>query len=110
MAYVAAQVEFGYGPEPSPSIPTEGAPQPTTNETPASGEVPESIPAGPSARPTAAQQRAINEMGNAYGCHTCGAKTPGTKSGNWVGDHQPSTALNTSGGPRSPLAEGSGIV
>jgi hypothetical protein len=63
-------------------------------------EVPESIPAGPSPRPTAAQQRAINEMGEANGCHTCGAKSPGTKSGNWVGDHNPSTALNPSGGPQ----------
>ena len=62
--------------------------------------VPESIPAGPSATPTAAQQRAINEMGNAHGCHTCGATTPGTKSGNWVGDHQPSTALNPPGSPQ----------
>jgi RHS repeat-associated protein len=60
-------------------------------------EVPESIPAGPSARPSPAQQRAINEMGEAHGCHTCGAKTPGTKSGNWIGDHQPSTALNHQG-------------
>jgi hypothetical protein len=62
--------------------------------------VPESIPAGPSARPTSAQQGAINEMGEAHGCHTCGATTPGTKSGNWVGDHQPSTALNAAGEPQ----------
>ncbi len=41
-----------------------------------------------------AQQSAINEMGEAHGCHTCGADSPGTKSGNWVGDHQPETALN----------------
>jgi len=60
--------------------------------------VPKSIPAGPSARPTAAQQRAINEMGNTHGCTTCGATSPGTASGNWVGDHQPSTALNPPGG------------
>jgi RHS repeat-associated protein len=66
----------------------------------ATTEVPTSIPAGPSARPTAAQQKAINEMGDAHGCNTCGATTPGTKSGNWVGDHQPPTALNTSGGPQ----------
>ena len=32
--------------------------------------VPEEIPAGPSARPTAAQQSAINEMGEAHGCST----------------------------------------
>lgn len=68
--------------------------------TPNAPEVPTSIPAGPSARPTAAQQAAINQMGDAHGCSTCGATTPGTKSGNWVGDHQPSTALNTSGGPQ----------
>lgn len=59
-----------------------------------------SIPAEPSPRPTAAQQKAINDMGKAHGCHTCGVKTLGTKSGNWMGDHQPSTALNTSGGPQ----------
>ena len=62
--------------------------------------VPESIPAGPSARPRAAQQSKINEMGDAHGCSTCGATSPGTKSGNWVGDHQPPTALNTTGGPQ----------
>jgi RHS repeat-associated protein len=66
--------------------------------TPNAPDVPTSIPAGPSARPTSAQQTAINEMGDAHGCHTCGATTPGTKSGNWVGDHQPSTALNPPGG------------
>ncbi len=64
-------------------------------------DVPTSIPAGPSARPTAAQQRAINEMGDAHGCSTCGATTPGTTSGNWVGDHQPPTALNPPGGDKS---------
>jgi RHS repeat-associated protein len=61
-------------------------------------DVPTSIPAGPSARPTAAQQRAINEMGEAHGCNTCGTTSPGTTTGNWVGDHQPPTALNPSGG------------
>ena len=67
----------------------------------ADSSVPTSIPAGPSARPTTAQQGAINEMGDAHGCSTCGASSPGTKSGNWVGDHQPPTALNTSGGPQT---------
>ncbi|MBK9588203.1 MAG: RHS repeat-associated core domain-containing protein [Sphingomonadales bacterium] len=56
-----------------------------------------SIPAGPTARPTAAQQRQINELGRANGCHTCGSKAPGTKSGNFVGDHQPPTKLNPPG-------------
>jgi RHS repeat-associated protein len=62
--------------------------------------VPTSIPAGPTARPTASQQRAINEMGNAHGCSTCGSSNPGTTTGNWVGDHQPPTALNPPSGPQ----------
>jgi hypothetical protein len=45
-------------------------------------------------RPTKAQQGAINEEGNTHGCHTCGATTPGTRSGNWVGDHQPPSSQN----------------
>ena len=57
----------------------------------------ESIPAGPSARPTAAQQREINRMGQANGCHTCGTKSPGTKKGDFIGDHQPPTKLNPPG-------------
>ncbi len=68
--------------------------------TPSTPSVPESIPAGPSARPTGAQQGAINEMGEAHGCHTCGTSSPGTKSGNWVGDHQPPTKQNPTGGPQ----------
>ena len=76
-------------------------PSPGSTAAPTSGgtsNVPESIPAGPSARPTAAQQREINEMGNAHGCSTCGATNPGTQSGNWVGDHQPPTTQNPAGG------------
>lgn len=47
--------------------------------------VPEEIPAGPSAHPSAAQQSAINEMGEAHGCPTCGTRTPGTKFGSrWL--------------------------
>lgn len=61
----------------------------------------ESIPAGPSPRPNAAQQRQINGMGQRNGCHTCGTKNPGTKSGNFVGDHQPPTKFNPPGGQQS---------
>jgi RHS repeat-associated protein len=68
--------------------------------TPKAPTVPDSIPAGPSPRPTSAQQSAINEMGNAHGCSTCGTTSPGTKTGNWVGDHQPPTALNPKGSPQ----------
>jgi len=50
------------------------------------------LPAGQ--RPSAAQQREINDQGGANGCHSCGAMNPGTKSGNWVTDHQPPSALN----------------
>ncbi len=56
-----------------------------------------SILAGPSPRPTAQQQKDINDLGNKFGCHSCGATTPGTKSGNWIGDHQNPTALNPPG-------------
>ena len=67
----------------------------------ASSTVPKEIPAGPSPRPTAAQQRQINEMGETHGCSTCPAKTPGTKSGDWVGDHQPSTSVKPPGNPQT---------
>jgi RHS repeat-associated protein len=47
----------------------------------------EGVPTLGNRRPTAEQQRAINAEGEAFGCHLCGASEPGTKSGNWVGDH-----------------------
>ena len=56
-----------------------------------------SIPAGESERPTAAEHREINRIGSETGCHTCGTKDPGTRSGNYVVDHQPPTRLNYSG-------------
>jgi len=65
---------------------------------PTSPGVPDSIPAGPSARPTGAQQDAINAMGNANGCHECGATSSGRPSGNWTGDHIPPTSQNPPGG------------
>lgn len=33
-------------------------------------------------------------MGAETGCHTCGATSAGTKSGNFVPDHQPPSKLN----------------
>jgi hypothetical protein len=43
----------------------------------------------------------VNESGDANGCHTCGSADPGTKSGNWVPDHQPATRLVSPGTPQT---------
>lgn len=51
------------------------------------------VPAGPALTPSRPQQRAINALGREYGCHSCGTKDPKTRSGDFVGDHQPPTAL-----------------
>jgi hypothetical protein len=47
---------------------------------------------------TAAERAEINAIGSRTGCHTCGTTNPGTKSGNFVPDHQPASALNPAGG------------
>ncbi len=54
----------------------------------------ESVPATGPGRPNAQGQRDINRIGGETGCHTCGTKDPGTKSGNFVFDHQPPSAFN----------------
>jgi hypothetical protein len=56
-----------------------------------------SVPASGS-KITPDEQQQVNKIGNENGCHTCGTSTPGTKSGNWVGDHQPANKLNPTGG------------
>ncbi|MBI5130390.1 MAG: hypothetical protein HZA66_13185 [Rhodopseudomonas palustris] len=43
---------------------------------------------------------AINRIGATSGCHTCGRRDPETRSGNWIGDLQPPTAVNHSGKPQ----------
>lgn len=43
----------------------------------------------------------ITESGNAHGCHTCPAKTPGTKDGDWIPDHQPPSSLVPPGFPQT---------
>lgn len=61
----------------------------------------DSIPArGPGRDFTPGERGQVNDIGNATGCHTCGANSPGTKSGNWVPDHQPPSSLNPSGQPQ----------
>jgi RHS repeat-associated protein len=57
----------------------------------------ESVPVQRPGRPGSAQQSEINRIGKDTGCHTCGAKDPGTKSGNHVLDHQPPSALKPPG-------------
>ena len=52
----------------------------------------QSIPGHPG-KPTAEEQRKINDLFNKNGCHTCGTTNPGTKSGNAIVDHQPAQAL-----------------
>jgi hypothetical protein len=42
------------------------------------------------------EQGRLNDIMDRCGCHRCGAKIPGTESGNAVADHQPPTALGTS--------------
>jgi hypothetical protein len=79
----------------------EGADKPVPENVGPGTNAGDSVPAGPSARPTKEQQGQINDIGNVDGCHTCGTTDPGTKSGNWVGDHQPPTALNPQGKPQS---------
>ncbi|WP_456062044.1 SitA5 family polymorphic toxin [Archangium lipolyticum] len=54
----------------------------------------ESIPArGPGRDFTAAEREAVNEIGRKHGCHTCGTRNPGTKSGDFIPDHQPPSQL-----------------
>lgn len=52
-----------------------------------------SIPARGSGALNAAEQREINALGEANGCHTCGNTNPGTKSGSFIGDHQQPSAF-----------------
>jgi hypothetical protein len=50
---------------------------------------------------TTTERAKINEIGGTTGCHTCGVKTPGTKSGNFVPDHQPPSGLVPDGTPQN---------
>jgi hypothetical protein len=43
--------------------------------------------AGTSCRIGCTAQALVNKLGKAHGCHTCGVKLSGTRSGNWVCDH-----------------------
>jgi len=58
----------------------------------------DSIPAnGPGRDFTQGERDFVNGVGQ---CHTCGTTDPGTKSGNFVPDHQPPTKVNTNNQPQ----------
>lgn len=48
---------------------------------------------GPFTRPSARQRAELQRIGEQFGCHTCGARNPGTRSGAWIFDHQVPSAL-----------------
>jgi RHS repeat-associated protein len=53
----------------------------------------DSIPArGPGRDFTKTERSEVTKIGKESGCHTCGKKDPGTKSGDFVPDHQPPSA------------------
>jgi hypothetical protein len=58
---------------------------------PPNGGVPLASPYG---RGTAAERAQNNANGAEFGCHTCGTKDFGTRSGNPILDHQPPQSLN----------------
>lgn len=61
----------------------------------------ESIPARSASQTFNSSERAVmNRIGSETGCHSCGTTTAGTKSGNFVPDHQPVSSLNKSGAPQ----------
>jgi RHS repeat-associated protein len=59
----------------------------------------DSIPARSTGRDfTAGERNQVNAIGKDTGCHSCGNTNPGTKTGNFVPDHQPPSSLNPPGG------------
>ncbi len=89
---------FGYCPS-IPRVPRVAVPQSRVNTLSPGPFAKKSIPArGPGRNFTKAERERINRAGRKDGCHTCGTTNPGTKSGNFVPDHQPANALNTRGG------------
>ena len=60
----------------------------------------DSVPSSGPGVITQAERDALNPIGDESGCHSCGATSPGTKSGNWVGDHQPVSRMVPPGTPQ----------
>ncbi|RJG26980.1 hypothetical protein DQX05_02950 [Paenibacillus thiaminolyticus] len=49
---------------------------------------------------TKEERNKINEFGKNTGCHTCGNKNPGTKTVNFIPDHQPPNSTVPNGTPQ----------
>ena len=60
----------------------------------------DSVPSSAPGKITQAERDLLNPIGDASGCHSCAASTPGVKSGNWIGDHQPVSRTVTPGTPQ----------
>lgn len=59
-----------------------------------------SVPSSGPGKITQGERDQLNPIGNESGCHSCGASSPGTKSGNWIGDHQPVSRTVPAGTPQ----------
>lgn len=59
-----------------------------------------SVPSSVRDRITTGERKLLNPIGDASGCHSCGASSAGTKSGNWIGDHQPVSRTVPDGTPQ----------
>jgi hypothetical protein len=97
-----ADYNVGAGASEAPSSgtspPAAGSTHPTFQPGPYAGE---SIPARSSEQVFTSQERAaIDRIGQTTGCHTCGTTNPGTRSGHFIPDHQPPSALNTNNAPQ----------
>lgn len=61
----------------------------------------DSVPARSKGRDfTKAETDKVTEIGKETGCHTCGTTDPGTKSGDFIKDHQPPNATVPDGTPQ----------
>jgi hypothetical protein len=47
-----------------------------------------------------AQRYFLNQIGDRYGCHTCGVPVPNTVTGFWIPDHQPVSFFVPDGTPQ----------
>jgi hypothetical protein len=59
-----------------------------------------SVPSSGPGKILQSERDQLNPIGNQSGCHSCGAASPGTKSGNWIGDHQPVSRMVPAGTPQ----------